>query len=313
MRKALFIGIDNYPNSPLNGCVNDATELKAIMKTNGDGSPNFETTLITNIETKGILKEKISQLFSGSEIDTALFYYSGHGFANQQASYLVTPDAKIFDEGLSMQEIIGIVNSSTIKNKIIILDCCYSGAMGNAEFGNQDIVKLGKGVSILTASESNEVAFEYGGHGVFTNLLISALEGGAADIRGRITSGSIYSYIDQSLGAWDQRPVFKTNISKFTPLRTVTPAISDELLRRLTSYFISPEKEIQLDPSFEYTTQNANLINVTIFQDLQKMVKVGLILPVGEEHMYDAAMNSKSCKLTALGFHYWRSVKHERI
>jgi len=35
--------------------------------------------------------------------------------------------------------------------------------------------------------------------------------------------------------------------------------------------------------------------------------------PVGEEYMYYAAQNSKSCKLTALGYHYWRLVKEGKI
>ena len=43
------------------------------------------------------------------------------------------------------------------------------------------------------------------------------------------------------------------------------------------------------------------------------MVHVNLVVPVGETHMYYAAMNSKSCKLTALGVHYWNLVKNNRI
>lgn len=58
-------------------------------------------------------------------------------------------------------------------------------------------------------------------HGVFTDLLLQGLKGGAADISGNITPASLYSFVDQSLGAWQQRPVFKTNISQFLPIRTV--------------------------------------------------------------------------------------------
>lgn len=53
--------------------------------------------------------------------------------------------------------------------------------------------------------------------------------------------------------------------------------------------------------------------NVTIFKDLQKFESVGLVVPVDEDNMYFAAMNSKSCRLTALGYHYWRLVKDKRI
>jgi hypothetical protein len=40
---------------------------------------------------------------------------------------------------------------------------------------------------------------------------------------------------------------------------------------------------------------------------------VGLVVPVNAEHMYFAAMDSKACKLTALGHHYWRLVQDKRI
>ena len=53
--------------------------------------------------------------------------------------------------------------------------------------------------------------------------------------------------------------------------------------------------------------------NVKIFKVLQKLQSVGLVEPVDEEFMYFAAMNSKSCKLTAVGRQYWRLVKEERL
>ena len=155
---------------------------------------------------------------------------------------------------------------------------------------------------------------EVNGSGVFTSLLIDGLQGGAADLRGYITSGSLYAYVDQALGPWDQRPIFKTNVSKFTSIRSVKPPVPFETLRKITDYFETPEEEFQLDPSYEFTNEkDAILENVEIFKDLQKFVANRLVVPVGEEHMYFAAMNSKSCKLTALGYQYWRLVKEGRV
>ncbi len=161
------------------------------------------------------------------------------------------------------------------------------------------------------------------GHGVFTNLLIAALQGGAADLNGNITPGTIYSYIDQALGPWDQRPVFKTNVTQFISVRKVTPQISLDVLRKIHVYFPAPKEFFSLDPSFEYTNSPcivheyiepyANNDNVEVFKNLQKMVSVGLVKPVGAEHMYFAAMKSKKCELTPLGHHYWRLVKAGRI
>jgi len=37
MRKALAVGIDDYPIAPLHGCVNDASAFASIMGKNGMG------------------------------------------------------------------------------------------------------------------------------------------------------------------------------------------------------------------------------------------------------------------------------------
>jgi hypothetical protein len=322
MRKALVVGINNYPSNSLNGCISDASALGHIIEINGDGSPNFDVRLETNIETKSDLKKKIVNLFEG-DADTALFYFSGHGFINGIGGYIVTPDFKEYDEGVSMDEILKIVNDSKIKDKIIILDCCHSGTMGTPSIQGGNTTHIAEGVSILTASQKDEFAMEINGHGIFTNLLLDALKGGAADLRGHITPGSIYAYIDQALGAWEQRPVFKTNITRFTSLRIVNPQVSLDVLRKIIEYFPEPNYNFSLDPSFEDTNAinvEHNVIepyatseNVAKFKHLQKFQSVGLVIPVDADYMYFAAMNSKSCRLTALGYHYWRLVKDKRI
>lgn len=313
MKKALIIGINNYSTAPLKGCINDATAIASVLERNGDGSPNFDVKLVTDVPTKGNLKALIKSLFEGNN-DTALLYFSGHGFLNEVGGYIVTPDATTNDEGVSMDEILTIANNSKTKDKIIILDCCHAGAMGSPAIASNAMAQLIEGVTILTASKASEVAMEVNGHGVFTNLLIDALHGGAADLRGHITPGSVYAYIDQALGTWDQRPVFKTNVTRFTSLRQITPSVPLETLRKIIDYFPLAQQEHALDPSYEFSnTGIAEPAKVAIFKDLQKFESVNLVTPVGEEHMYYAAMNSKSCKLTALGYHYWRLVKEKRI
>jgi len=322
MKKALIVGINNYSSSPLRGCINDAAAFGAILETNGDGSPNFDVVIETDVPTKSDLKGLIVNLFSG-DCDTALLYFSGHGFINELGGYIVTPDYKQYDEGVSMDDILTIANNSKAKNKIIILDCCHSGALGSPMLTGGKTSHIAEGVSILTASRANEPSLEINGQGVFTNLLLDALQGGGADLRGHITPGSIYAYIDQALGPWDQRPVFKTNITRFTPLRTITPQVPIEILRKLINYFPNPQDEFPLNPSYEDTNAPsvehkiveplAKAENVAVFKHLQKFQGVGLVVPVNEQFMYYAAMNSKSCKLTALGYHYWRLVKDKRI
>jgi len=323
-KKALIVGINNYPDSPLRGCVNDANVVGKELLRNGDGSINFSIRTEHNVQQKGVLRGMIEECFSGGiDIDIALFYFSGHGHIDSVGGYIVTPDYSKHDVGVSMQEILTIANDSKCRNRIVVLDCCHSGFLGSISTSGQTTSMINEGVTILTASKSNESAMEISGEGVFTSLFVDALAGGAADITGNITPGGIYAYIDKALGPWAQRPVFKTNVNSFSPIKKVKPLVNEEVIRRLIEYFDDPTFEVQLNPSYEPT--NALHIkhkvvkpyaiedHVNIFSDLQQLEGVGLVVPVGEKHMYYAAMNSKSCKLTPCGQHYWRLVKEKLL
>lgn len=202
MKKALIIGINDYPNSPLGGCVNDANTLATVLESNGDGSPNFGVRKITcpstNI-TRSVLREAIEQLFSG-DCDMALLYFSGHGFIKSTGGYLVTTDAKKYDEGVAMDEILTLANQSKARNKVIILDCCHSGAMASPSLSGNGTAQLAEGMSVLTASRDSEYALEANGAGIFTSLLVDALKGGAADIRGNITLALFMRMLMKLLG-----------------------------------------------------------------------------------------------------------------
>ncbi|XFA98637.1 caspase domain-containing protein [Candidatus Izemoplasma sp. B36] len=322
MRKALMIGLDGYFGAPLNCCVNDATVLGSVLEKHGDGSPNFEVEKVLDEIDKIEMIRKIEQLFSGNP-DVALFYFSGHGVTVDGKAYLVTLDGREYDWGIDFEYVLNLAKNSKARNKIIILDCCYSGKFGESPFIDKDSSVIPIGVTILTASRKDEQSYEVNGHGIFTNLLIEAISGGAADVKGDITPGSVYSFIDSSLGAWFQRPLFKTNISEFISLRKVVPKVEVSVLRLLKDYFPSPTDEFKLDPSFEETNNPkyihkliepfSNDSNIAIFKNLQKMRDVGLVEPVNEEHLYYAALNRKTCRLTSLGHHYWKLSKENKI
>lgn len=323
MKKALVVGINNYLQAPLTACINDAKAVTELLRKDGTGLGNFDDVrLLEDVSTKSVLTEQIYNLFK-REDDIALFYFSGHGGIDSVDSYLVTPDARKYDLGVSVNTVLKIANESKCKNKVIILDCCHSGAVGTTNLIGGTTALINNGVTILAASRSDEVALEVNGHGVFTNLLIEALKGGAADINGTITPGGIYAYIDKALGAFDQRPVFKTNVNQFVSIRKVVPVVSPQMLQRITEFFPKPEDEFPLDPSYEDTNDPkvehklvkpyAQEDHVKTFKVLQKFQSVGLVMPVGAPFMYFAAMNNKSCRLTPLGQHYWRLAKDYRI
>lgn len=326
MKKALLIGINNYPGgNKLEGCIEDINQVKSVIERNGDNSPNFDVRMMPDVQTSAEVMGAINQLFSGDG-DTALLYFSGHGYVNTTGAEIVMPQdiytGTQYYTGIQMSSIMQVVNQSHVRNKIIILDCCHSGSMGKYNIQDAGSI-LQTGVSVLTACREDETAMEAGGHGLFTEMLCMALNGGAADYCGNITMGGVYAYIDRSFGPWDQRPVFKTNVTEFAPLRKVDPQVPLSVIRELTNLFADPAVDLPLDPSFEDTNDPdvkhewiepyANKDNVRKFKMLQKLQSIGFVKPVDEQFMYFAAMKSKACRLTELGRYYWRLVNDGRI
>lgn len=329
MRKALVIGIDKYPTSQLSGCENDAVAIANTLQTNGDGSPNFSVKPFTSNNggvTSAVIHSALEELFSG-DAETVLFYFAGHGIVNPitNAGYIVSQDGKRGSWGISLSEILSMANKAypRIKSTVIILDSCNSGYAGEvAGMNNDNVSIIGSGVTILTACHREGTAAEANGQGLFTTILLDGLNGASADVCGRITPASVYSHIDQTLGPWEQRPIYKANVQTFVTLRSVAPKIPLEVLRRLPLYFKNPTDRLPLDPSFEPDRQNipehlrsipVNQDNVRVFKELQLCNRHGLVVPVDAEHMYYASINSTSCKLTALGAHYRKLAEMSRI
>ena len=324
MRKALVVGINYYEHgSPLYGCVDDAHAVKAILERHGDGSINFDVQLFTgtgpsDTVSRSQIKDYVQKLFS-DDSEIALFYFAGHGHIESTGGYLLASDSRRGDEGVSLTEILALANESKARNKIIVLDSCHSGIAGTPPSSGDNTV-LAEGLTILTASTEDQYASEENGRGVFTTLFVDALNGVAANLLGDVSPGGVYAYIDQSLGAWEQRPVFKTNVKSFVSLRKVQPNVQLADLQRITEFFPTAGYEFPLNPTFEPEMKgrgegmpDPDPENTRKFAILQKFNRVNLVVPVDAPHMWNAAMESKACKLTVLGEHYRRLVERGRI
>jgi hypothetical protein len=319
MRKALVVGIDHYAHIPgLHGCVNDALSVKAVLERHGNGGVNFGVEFLiaegaNSSVTRGDLKDRVEELFR-DDSDIALLYFAGHGHTEATGGYVCASDCRRGDDGVSLGEVLAFANGSKAKNKVIILDSCFSGIAGTPV--GQTAAHLNEGLTILTASTKDQYASEQNNSGVFTALFVDALSGAAGNLVGAVTPGSVYAHIDQSLGPWRQRPVFKTNVKTFVSLRNVRPPIDLADLQRLTEFFPARDFEFRLDPTFEPEHRGRppgapgpNPANTFKFAVLQKYERVGLVVPVGTQHMWHAAIESRTCRLTVLGHHYRRLVE----
>lgn len=328
MRKALVVGIDHYTSvSPLHGCVNDSFAVKAMLDRHADGSVNFgvkhmAATSASNSVGRDELRRSIEELFSGDG-EISLFYFAGHGHIEATGGYLCSSDVKSGSDGVPLAEIMIMANRSKIQNRVLILDSCHSGVAGGNAL-QQNVAEISDGVTILTASAAEEYATEENGAGVFTSLFVDALGGAAANLVGDVTPGGVYAHVDQSLGPWAQRPVFKTNVKRFVSLRKVQPPLALAELRRISELFPNSGYQFQLDPTYEperHESWAADPQGIpapdpdhnAIFSILQKFNRVGLVAPEGAPHMWHAAMESKTVRLTALGEHYRRLAAKELI
>ena len=316
-RRALVVGIDDYPAAPLTGCVNDAKAMAKLLRTHEDGSPNFAVRVMTapsRTVTRPVLREALAQLFSESdEADVALFYFAGHGTENNLGGYIVTSDAKEYDAGIALTDVLTLANRSRARECVILLDSCHSGHLGAIPALNNDQAHLREGVSILAAARPSQLAAENNGSGLFTELVCGALDGGAADVLGNTTAAAVYAYVEQALGPWEQRPVYKASLSKLVSLRDNRAAVPREVLRRLPDWFPEADHVFALDSSYEPDADPRHPEHEYIFAQLQRCRAAKLVVPIGEDHMYYAAMNGTGCQLTPLGKHYWRLARKRTI
>jgi hypothetical protein len=216
-----------------------------------------------------------------------------------------------------MSELIAAAAKSKARNKIIILDCCHSGATSASEF-SKELSELPEDTVVMAGCTKEGYSQEKNGSGVYTQLFVEALNGEGSNIMGEVTPGSVYAYIDKSLGAFDQRPVFKANVKSFISLKKNKPLIDMAELRRLTEFFKEVDYEYPLDPSFEEDKKNLpegadaerNEDNEELFKILRRYWQNGLLVPCNEEYMYWAAVRSDKLRLTAMGRHYWKMLKN---
>jgi parallel beta-helix repeat protein len=227
-RDALVVGINTYQYSGLpnlNSPALDAEAIAVLLEQYGDFrvtrlpeaiNPEKQPYIAQGLEL-GLdnLEKALEKLFmpKGRSIpDTALFYFSGHGLRKQRGvaeGFLASSDCdpqKSF-WGLSLRWLRELLAESSIKQQIVLLDCCHSGELFNFNEANPGDRGLARDRCFIAASREFEAAqasldSEYS---VFTKVLLEGLKPtGIANI----TNLSLVNYINQNWGNGTQRPIY---------------------------------------------------------------------------------------------------------
>jgi hypothetical protein len=221
-RLALLIGNTKFENSknfpPLRTPVNDVQDFAAALQKYGDFEI-FDTVIDATCET---INQQIENLFSKAERDDlTLFYYSGHGYRGPDGRhYLVAlntqPDL-LRSTGVSEAFIKDIMSNSRSQQRIVILDCCFSGAFAEGrKSGVGEPLQFdelrGEATAILASSGTIQYSFEERGrNSLFTQFLLGGIETGEADQDedGGISVGELFNYAEPRVRAMrpEQKPV----------------------------------------------------------------------------------------------------------
>lgn len=327
-RRALLVGINHYDYMQnLTWCVDDVLSMRQVLAFHANHDPNFDCHMLLSSGpipeasnassmpervTFNRLRVELQELFAFEDI--VLFYFSGHGYATVNGVYLVTQDGNETLPGIALNDILKMANASPAREVLLIIDSCHSGGLGEpAEHGEEANLYLRPGVTLLAAARADQQAIERNGRSQFTSLVIGALNGGASDVRGQVSATAIYAYVEQALGPWDQRPIYKSNAVQISPVRFCIPDILDDELRRLPQFFPQPDHLYFLDPSYEVTHTRALFEHIAIFKTFKHYQVARLLRPTFDEDLYFAALHSHPVELTPMGRFYWQLAKQNLL
>ncbi|MCZ8117725.1 MAG: caspase family protein [Microcystis sp. LE18-22.4A] len=196
---ALLIGVSEYSEGlrPISSAILDVEAMRRVLE-HPDMGAFDQVTVLSNPDQRS-MERAVEDLFTNRQRDDlVLLYFSGHGLKDQTAEfYLSARDTERDQNGelristiLAASKLNKYMNNSRSQRQMIILDCCFSGALvqgmlNKGELNIQDIQEElgGRGRAILTSSSPIEYSFESEDKdlSIYTKYLVEGIETGAAD------------------------------------------------------------------------------------------------------------------------------------
>ena len=184
------------------------------------------------------------------EEDTFIFYFSGHG--NKKS--LVFSDGQV-----ELQSLIDFVEKLPAKNKIVILDCCYSGDFTTAgaremQFEESIADFAGHGIAVMASSAANEVSrFGPDGNGsVYTGLLSASIITNKNVHKGLLSLADINDEVQRMMKGWNEKnpekvhPIFRSSMGGtiYFPVEEYHPYKQKQFFKETRAYTIVSVKPL---------------------------------------------------------------------
>jgi WD40 repeat protein len=221
---AVVVGIQEFrnPKFTLGNPVSDAKLFaETISNFSGPLFQNVNIKVLTTPEqtSRDAITEalRVARTTVGPD-DLFMFYVASHGLVDEGEYFLITSNVgsvsteRLKVDALSQGELRTLLSNIPATKKLVVIDTCQSGALGNIlqsalltrglnEEAAMKILSRAVGSTVLSASTSLQDALEgYQGHGLLTFLLAEGLAGGADyDRDGFVSTLEVATYIDKML------------------------------------------------------------------------------------------------------------------
>lgn len=223
-RYGILIASSKYPGEPgledLRFPENDVDGMNEVL-ISPDHGRFTETFVFKNAPHHEILLKINQTLSAAGKNDLVFIYYSGHGKLNRLGNLCLATTNTVLNAlestSIPAETLKSYFDISDCRKKVLILDCCYSGAAGSvfARGGVDDhlqILSKGQGTFIMTASTGIQVAVEKESdkYGVFTKHILEGIRMGDADQNedGFVDMHELYEYVHEKVsGEGAQEPM----------------------------------------------------------------------------------------------------------
>jgi WD40 repeat protein len=217
----LAVGINSYknPKLTLSYARPDAESFVQTMKVNQQLFKEIELVTLYDEEASriNILKQLEMIASRAKPEDVFVFYYAGHGSMVENEFFFIPSESIRLYELMALRK--EALEAATLQEKfknikalkqLIVMDACQSGGSvellanrGAAE--EKAIAQLSRsaGIHVMASAGSDQFATEFAelGHGLFTYVLIKALQGDAdgAPKDGKVTIYELKSFLDDQV------------------------------------------------------------------------------------------------------------------
>jgi hypothetical protein len=197
---------DGLPDVPV--VANNVVDLRAVL-TDPDMGGFDPAHCVTVPADAGVVEVGDLLMDAAAEAeDLLLFYYSGHGKPWRSEFYLclagTKPDRLGFT-ALRFEEVRRAFQESPARNRVIILDSCYSGRAIGGTLGDDEVLhqlEVAGAYTLTSASATTEALYLPGElHTAFTERLLHLLHTGLPDAGELLSLGDIYRELRKQLGA----------------------------------------------------------------------------------------------------------------